>query len=257
MSVSDYADYEGLLQLARNAGEMLAKTWIPRLCEQLKKENPEMPNEDVKDIVTRDCSDIWSKATIRKFIPEEYKDPQKQAAIKKRYEKQLEEPIPVGINPTENSSVSQTEQESESFENVDRGPNVKKESQTVHQLQNELKNVRESLEARLEEEREKLKFAQDPDNLQKVPDIVDDKIGPVKVQNLARVSEFEKRGFQILAGRYTEIIRRKFAVDSNARISFCVIAKDKTTGIESLVPVKFIIDMDKRTAEVILDEGRL
>ena len=77
MTITDYADYNGLLQLARNAGEMLAKTWIPRLCDQLKKENPEMSNDDVKDIVTRDCSDIWSKATIRKFMPEEYKNPER------------------------------------------------------------------------------------------------------------------------------------------------------------------------------------
>jgi hypothetical protein len=27
---------------------MLAKTWIPRLCEQLKKENPEMSNDALK-----------------------------------------------------------------------------------------------------------------------------------------------------------------------------------------------------------------
>jgi hypothetical protein len=66
------------------------------------------------------------------------------------------------MNLAESGSVGETEQESESFENADRGPNVKKESQTVHQLQNELKNVRETLEAKLEEEREKLKFCTGP-----------------------------------------------------------------------------------------------
>ena len=77
-----------------------------------------MSNEDVRDTVTNYCANIWSKATIRKFMPDEYKDPLQQARIKKRYEKQLEEPIPVGTVPTENGSVSQTEQESTSFENT-------------------------------------------------------------------------------------------------------------------------------------------
>jgi multidrug efflux pump subunit AcrB len=150
MSESEYADYEGLLTLARNAGSNLAKRFIPRLCEQLKRENPEMPNEDVRDTVTNDCTDVWSKATIRKFMPDEYKDLQKQANIKKRYEKRLEEPIPVGTVPTENSSVSQTGQESTSFEDTDRGPDVKPVAQTVNKLQNELKNVREVLESEIQ-----------------------------------------------------------------------------------------------------------
>jgi hypothetical protein len=63
----------------------------------------------------------------------------------------------------EDDSDSQKEQDSESFENADRGPNVRRESATVHQLQNELKNVREALEAKVEVEREKLKFVQAPE----------------------------------------------------------------------------------------------
>jgi hypothetical protein len=77
------------------------------------------------------------------------------------------------------------------------------------------------------------------------------------MQNLSRISDFDRRGFQILAGRYTEIIKRKLENDGNARISFCVVAKDRTTGVQSLVPIKFIIDLDARKAEVILDESKL
>ena len=52
-------------------------------------------------------------------MPDEYKDPQKREAGKKGRESQrLEEPIPAGMNPAESSSVSQTEQDSESFENA-------------------------------------------------------------------------------------------------------------------------------------------
>lgn len=54
-------------------------------------------------------------------MPDEYKDPKKQEYGKKGREKQLEEPIPAGTVPAENSSNSKTEQESESFEDADRG----------------------------------------------------------------------------------------------------------------------------------------
>jgi hypothetical protein len=41
--------------------------------------------------------------------------------------------------------------------------------------------------------------------------VVDNKIGPVKVQSLSKISGFDKRGFQILASRFSEIVRRMIA----------------------------------------------
>jgi|SRR5215216_110393 len=143
MYESEYVDYDGLVELARQTAIEHAKEWIPKLCEALKRENPEMSKEDIRETVTNDCRDFWSRATISKFMPDEYKDPQKREAGKKGRESQrLEEPIPAGMNPgaesgrkgrekrrleepilagtvsAENDSVSQTEQDSESFENA-------------------------------------------------------------------------------------------------------------------------------------------
>ena len=86
--------------------------------------------------------------------------------------------------------------------------------------------------------------------------LADDKIGPVKIPNLSRVSESTKRGLQILASRFTETVRSKLAAEANARIDFYIIDKRRTTGVECLVPVKLIIDMNSKTIEVILDKGR-
>lgn len=218
-----------------------------------------MPNEDIRATVTNDCADVWSKATIRKFMPDDYKDPKKQAAGKKRQENRLEEPIPVGTVPTENSPDSQTEQESERFEDMDKGPDVKHTHKVINQLKSELKNVRETYEARLkeEEEKEKLSYVENPDNLEKIPEIIDDKIGPVKIQNLSKISQFDRRGYQILAGRFAELIRRKLAAEGRASIKFYVIGKDRTTNVESLVPVSFIVDLKERTTDMTLDESRL
>ena len=54
------------------------------------------------------------------------------------------------MNPAGSSSNQSTEQESTSFEDMDRGPDVKPVSQTVNKLHNELKIVREVLESQIQ-----------------------------------------------------------------------------------------------------------
>jgi len=41
-----------------------------------------MPPEDCRDKIEHDCIDLWSKATIRKYLPPESKDPKKRQAGK-------------------------------------------------------------------------------------------------------------------------------------------------------------------------------
>jgi hypothetical protein len=37
-----------------------------------------MPPEHCRDKIEHDCVDLWSKATIRKYLPSEVKDPKKR-----------------------------------------------------------------------------------------------------------------------------------------------------------------------------------
>jgi hypothetical protein len=46
-----------------------------------KRENPNYSNYDIREIVTKDCIEIWQRATIREALPDEYKDKLKQVAI--------------------------------------------------------------------------------------------------------------------------------------------------------------------------------
>jgi hypothetical protein len=94
-------------------------------------------------------------------------------------------------------------------------------------------------------------------NVQDIPQLVDDKIGSVKVQNLAKISAFDRRGFQILASRIGEVIRRKLVAEGKAGIKFYIMAKDRTTGVESLVPVIFSVDIHNRSTGLKLDESKL
>jgi hypothetical protein len=262
MVESEYADYNSLVELARQTATEHAKEWIPKLCEALKRENPEMPKGDIRETVTNDCRDFWSRATISKFIPDEYKDPQKQKAGKKGREKQLEKPIPAGMVRAEDSSASQTEQESESFDRprqdvvVGKVRYEKLERQFKNRLEFETKS-RDDIIKQQSQEIQKLRELRDSQTIDDIPQLVDNKIGAPKVQNLSKISELDKRGYQILASRFGEIVRRKLVSEGKATIMFYIIGKDRTTNVEYLVPISFMVDMMGRTTEMVLDESRL
>jgi hypothetical protein len=107
------------------------------------------------------------------------------------------------------------------------------------------------------QEIQKLKELIDSQTIDDIPQLIDNKIGPVKVQNLSKLSQFDKRGYQILASRFGEVVRRKIVSEGKATIRFYIMSKDRTTNVESLVPVAFTVDMMGRTTELTLDESRL
>lgn len=74
---------------------------------------------------------------------------------------------------------------------------------------------------------------------------------------MSKISQFDRRGYQILASRFGELIRRKLAAENMAAIKFYVLGKDRTINIEYLVPVSFIVNLKDRTTDMILDESRL
>ncbi len=82
--------------------------------------------EDCRDKIEHDCVDIWSKATIRKYLPPESKDPKKRQAGKIGGENKKKAMLLLVQNTgeegartvlTENDSDNQNKQESETFHN--------------------------------------------------------------------------------------------------------------------------------------------
>jgi hypothetical protein len=125
--------YDEVLDEARKKGEILANKYIFELYSILRDEE-RLPPEDCRAKIEQDCMDLWSKATIRKFLPEEAKNPKKSKAgktgaeqKKKRLEVlQIIEQTTDGIkveadssgarfNPAENNSFSQEKEESRTF----------------------------------------------------------------------------------------------------------------------------------------------
>jgi hypothetical protein len=122
--------YGDVLKELKEKGERLANQYIMELYTILRGEEKLSP-EDCRARIERDCPDLWSKATIRKYLPPEAMNPKKQIAGKigadeKKKKKNEEEQMLVitapGGNETspnaqlnESSPVSQKEEESMSF----------------------------------------------------------------------------------------------------------------------------------------------
>jgi hypothetical protein len=126
-------------------------------------------------------------------------------------------------------------------------------------LAQEVKRLRTLLEEKDKEHKatkELVATLQEAQNIDNMPELVDNKIGPVEIKNLSKINQFDRRGYQILASRFAELIKRKLQAESKAAIKFYVLGKDRTTNIEYMVPVSFIVDFTNKTTDLILDETR-
>jgi len=81
--------YDDILLEARRNGETIANKYIFELYTILREEE-HLPPEDCRAKIEHDCLDLWSKATIRKFLPEEAKNSKKSKAGKIRAEQKKE-----------------------------------------------------------------------------------------------------------------------------------------------------------------------
>jgi hypothetical protein len=73
--------YDDVLEELRQKGQILANKYIVELYIILRDEE-KLPPRDCRAMIEHDCLDLWSKATIRKYLPDEAKDTLKQKAGK-------------------------------------------------------------------------------------------------------------------------------------------------------------------------------
>jgi|SRR5215207_5165678 len=246
--MSRYSKYDDLLKQARGS----AKYWIPQLCHALKEENSNLSNEDIRDRVMKDCISTWQKDTIRDALPDEYKDKLRSELGKKGRQKQLEQSngtliteILPDSNRTKDDSDSSTEQESHTFDR----PSPEK---MVSQLQSQLSNTKQELE----DAKKRITTLQEQQNTEGVPGMNNEGVGLVRADKVTEISETDKKGCAVFAERFGEAIRRRLASVGKASIKFFILDKDRSTKIEYLLPVNFTVDMENKSTEMILDEGR-
>jgi hypothetical protein len=116
--------YDDVLSELKAKGHKLANQYVVELYTILRDEE-RLPPEDCRAKIEHDCLDLWSKATIRKYLPAEAKDAKKQEAgkiggeSKKNKKKALllvaHSENGARIDLAENDSNSQKEQETRIF----------------------------------------------------------------------------------------------------------------------------------------------
>jgi hypothetical protein len=116
----ELSHYDDVLEELREKGQMLAVKYIVELYNILRDEEKLLPR-DCRARIEHDCLDLWSKATIRKYLPDEAKGTLKQKAGKMGVEAKKAMLVVAHtkngarINLAENDSDSQNEQESDTF----------------------------------------------------------------------------------------------------------------------------------------------
>jgi hypothetical protein len=129
--------YDQVLNELRQKGERLANQYIVELYIILREEE-KMPPEDCRDKIEHDCEKLWSRATIRKYLPPEAKDLKKRQAGKMGGEEKKKKAMLLLAqqNTGEGEGARTVLAENDSYEQN------KQESQTFH------KQLNQQLEAR-------------------------------------------------------------------------------------------------------------
>ena len=155
--------YDDILDELRQKGKRLANQYIVELYNILR-DDEKMPPVDCRDKIEHDCVDLWSKATIRKYLPPESKDPKKREAGKIGGDRnkamlmiaQNSEEGSARTVLAENDSYEQNKQESQSFHNqLNQQLESRKPTHELYDISKMLSDKDREIE-RLKEKREEL-----------------------------------------------------------------------------------------------------
>jgi hypothetical protein len=159
--------YDDILNELRQKGEKLANQYIVELYIILRDEE-KMPPEDCRDKIEHDCVDLWSKATIRKYLPPESKNPKKREAGKIGGEEKKKAMVLIAAQQSttegrgartvlaENGSYEQNKQESQTFHNqLNQQLEARKPTQELYDVSKMLDDKDRIIES-LKQEREEL-----------------------------------------------------------------------------------------------------
>jgi hypothetical protein len=261
--------YDQLLSQARGT----AKYWIPRLCGALRSENPNYSNYTIKEIVMKDCIEIWQKATIRDALPDEYKDKLRQElgreGNKVRYgSEQATEFADSGesrgnqrdSNLAKSSSFDPIEDVSEDFDRMNRGQDVITEKERAKLLSKELEEAegeRNMLKHEIADLKNQVKVLSEkntPELLKEIEEkFADDQKGVLDAKKLQKINMEAGRNLMILAERYNSILQE--AVERGKPVPFGTYILTKPEL--KLVPIRIMVDFNRKRIWVELWEKRL
>ena len=228
--------YDNLLAQARGS----AKYWIPRLCEALKRENPEMTPNDIRDTVKKDCISIWQRDTITYALPDQYKDKTRQQVGRKGRHKQLVQGNVSGITITTTADLPD-QNRAKSVSNIQTEQNSDDHNSSLLKLQYQL--------AEVEEENRKLRKTIVLQRLQKQ---LHDGTGVLDVKEMPIIKGEPKEYLESVVSRYNKLLTNVIKAGEDLPLKLYVVSR---RGY--LAPINLFISFKDKYADIRLDRERL
>jgi hypothetical protein len=259
----DSLSYDELLKVARGS----AKELIPKLCAALKRENPNYSNYDIREIVMKDCIEIWQKGTIKNALPDEYKEKVRQEQGKLGRQEQLTQgggQVSEFADSSENGnnqptstwaksgSSGQKGANSEDFDKMNRGQDVITYSERMKKLENRLNEQEVELEI-VKRQNRILTEKTMPEIFKEMKERLYDEPGILDAKRLHKVNTESGRNLKIMFERYNIVLQK--AVEKGLPVPFGMYALTKPDM--KLVPTRILVNFDARTIRMSLWEKKL
>jgi hypothetical protein len=239
--------------------------------------------DTICDQICSDLGDVTSERYIRMCLPDEYKQQQKkrrkQSTIDLRNsraandDKNVPEQIAMAVDAStgyeepfkdigrpniesaseiEKNLQKKPEDISEDFSKMNRGQDVITESEKIKKLEERL-NQAEKEKEMIKEENHILKEKTQPELLKELQEKFYDEPGLLDANKLHKVSEQAGKELVILLGHYNSIF--KDAVESGQPVPMGTYIMTKPE--KKLVPIRILIDFDRRTIRIELWRKKL
>ena len=255
--IFDNMSYDDLLKVARGS----AKVLIPKMCAALNRENPNYSNYDIREIVTKDCISIWQKDTIRRALPEEYKDEKREEAARESHKNRDKSGQTTefkngdnlqDLNPAKSGSFDPVGDISEDFDKtMDREHGVMTQSERIEMIEKqpneqatELEIVKEELEI-VKEENRLLKEKNLLELFKEMQERFHDQPCIIDAKKLYKINLEAGRNLNIMFERYNIVLQK--AVEKGLPVPFGMYALTKPDM--KLVPTRITVDFSKKRSE--------
>jgi hypothetical protein len=160
-------------------GTLPKKERIMLLAKKLEEDDYLTIKDTICSQICTDFQDLISPDYIRKCLPEEYKQKGKMR------------------RGACNTSIANDDKNVAEQRTVVIDASTGQE--TISEPESDPKEEIIKLRKQLEEKDKQIAILQASQNVQDIPQLVEDKIGLIKVQNLSRISEYDRKGLQALA----------------------------------------------------------
>jgi hypothetical protein len=202
--------------------------------------------------ICTDLGDVTSERWIRKCLPDEYKQQRKRRDIEESSDLRNSAANIGKKVPEQKAMTVDTQGYEETFEDADRGPNVKSAAEQFEMMKKKLADVTYERDT-LSIENQVLKEKTQPEMLKEIQERFYDEPDLIKGDRLQKVNETAGKNLIRLLERYNSILNDSAKCGQPIPVGLYVIAKPEMV----FVPVRLTVDYRLKRVDISLWEKKL